>query len=70
MTRPCFKWSGHAAVVWLESRPSASGIASGAASPCLGGDSGNFGLLEVHDDKVELSLFDEDGLEIQKTVRL
>ncbi len=42
--------------------------ASGAARPGLGGDSGNFGLLDVHGDTVALSLFDEDGLEIQKTV--
>ena len=44
--------------------------ASGAARPGLGGDSGNFGLLEVQGDTVQISLFDDDGLEIQKTVRL
>ena len=41
---------------------------SGAARPGLGGDSGNFGLLDVSGKKVEISLFGDKGLEMTKSL--
>ena len=44
--------------------------ASGAARPGFGGDSGNFGILNVTGDGIEVQLFDEDGLDKTKSVQL
>lgn len=41
---------------------------SGAALPGFTGDIGNFGLLDVQVGKVAITLYDEDGPEIEKTL--
>jgi alkaline phosphatase D len=44
--------------------------ASGAARPGLGGDSGNFGILDISGSAIEVQLFDEDGLDKTKRIEL
>jgi alkaline phosphatase D len=44
--------------------------ASGAARPHWGGDSGNFGILDVEPDSVHVMLFEKSGMERQGTYSL
>ena len=44
--------------------------ASGAARPGIGGDSGNFGILDISGNTIEVRLFDEDGLDKTKSIQL
>lgn len=41
---------------------------SGAARPGIGGDEGNFGLLNIQPNEIQVTLFDEEGPEISKTL--
>ena len=41
---------------------------SGAARPGFGGDSGNFGLLDVTGNQVKISLFGDKGLEMTRSL--
>ncbi len=43
---------------------------SGAALPRIGGDEGNYGVLDIQQDEIKVVLFDEDGPEINKILRL
>lgn len=44
-------------------------VASGAARPGFGGDTGNFGIANVGDDEIDVALYDEDGLDKKKKIR-
>lgn len=44
--------------------------ASGAARPGFGGDSGNFGILDISGNSIQVQLFDGDGLDKTKSIQL